>query len=232
MESELAALRSRYAHEITSFARDQLHLPTDRIEAAFAEVARERYLTDPPWTVFAPGGTAEAASHDPAVLYRDVLVVLDRARGINNGQPSLHATWLSAVAPQPGEKVVQVGVGAGYYTAILAHLVGPRGGVLGLEIETDLARMAARNCSDLAQVRIEARSGFGELPAADLIYVSAGLVVPPLAWITALRPRGRLIFPWPPTAASGPTWPTQKPRVAPEKRPSVMSATLSPIPWP
>jgi hypothetical protein len=36
----------------------------------------------------------------------------------------------------------------------------------------------------------------------------------------------------PPTAASGPTWPMQKPRVAPENRPSVISATLSPIPWP
>ena len=36
----------------------------------------------------------------------------------------------------------------------------------------------------------------------------------------------------PPTAASGPTWPTQKPRVAPEKRPSVISATLPPMPWP
>ena len=36
----------------------------------------------------------------------------------------------------------------------------------------------------------------------------------------------------PPTAASGPTWPMQKPRVAPEKRPSVMRATLPPMPWP
>ena len=36
----------------------------------------------------------------------------------------------------------------------------------------------------------------------------------------------------PPCAASGPTWPTQKPRVAPEKRPSVMSATFLPMPWP
>ena len=36
----------------------------------------------------------------------------------------------------------------------------------------------------------------------------------------------------PPTAASGPTWPMQKPCVAPEKRPSVISATFSPTPWP
>ena len=36
----------------------------------------------------------------------------------------------------------------------------------------------------------------------------------------------------PPRAASGDTWPTMNPRVAPEKRPSVTSATLSPRPAP
>ena len=36
----------------------------------------------------------------------------------------------------------------------------------------------------------------------------------------------------PPSAASGPTWPIQKPRVPPEKRPSVISATFSPMPLP
>ena len=34
----------------------------------------------------------------------------------------------------------------------------------------------------------------------------------------------------PPTSASGATWPAMKPRVAPEKRPSVSSATSSPSP--
>ena len=36
----------------------------------------------------------------------------------------------------------------------------------------------------------------------------------------------------PPSAASGETWPTQAPRVAPEKRPSVTRPTLSPSPMP
>ena len=36
----------------------------------------------------------------------------------------------------------------------------------------------------------------------------------------------------PPTAASGPTWPIENPRVLPEKRPSVIKATFSPAPWP
>jgi hypothetical protein len=36
----------------------------------------------------------------------------------------------------------------------------------------------------------------------------------------------------PPVAASGLMWPTQKPRVPPENRPSVISATFSPMPCP
>ena len=36
----------------------------------------------------------------------------------------------------------------------------------------------------------------------------------------------------PPTAASGPTWPIQKPLVPPENRPSVIKATVSPNPCP
>ena len=36
----------------------------------------------------------------------------------------------------------------------------------------------------------------------------------------------------PPTAASGDTWPMDAPRLAPEKRPSVMSATVEPSPIP
>ncbi len=39
-----------------------------------------------------------------------------------------------------------------------------------------------------------------ELPLSDLIYVSAGVAAPPEQWLAALRPGGRLIFPWRPTA--------------------------------
>ncbi len=44
---------------------------------------------------------------DPAQLYADVLVILDRTKGINNSQPSLHAGWMAAVDPRPGETVVR-----------------------------------------------------------------------------------------------------------------------------
>ena len=41
------------------------------------------------------------------------------------------------------------------------------------------------------------------LPPSDLIYVNAGVVAPPLGWLKALRPQGRMIFPWRPSQASG-----------------------------
>ena len=51
-------------------------------------------------------------------------------------------------------------------------------------------------------------------------------------WSTPTRRAAYTKSASPPTAASGPTWPMQKPRVAPEKRPSVMRATFSPMPRP
>jgi protein-L-isoaspartate(D-aspartate) O-methyltransferase len=41
------------------------------------------------------------------------------------------------------------------------------------------------------------------LPPSDLIYVNAGVVTPPLGWLKALRPQGRMIFPWRPSQAVG-----------------------------
>jgi protein-L-isoaspartate(D-aspartate) O-methyltransferase len=61
------------------------------------------------------------------VLYQDLVIALDPARGVNNESPSLHAKLLEALGPKPGERILHVGAGAGDYSAILAELVGPGG---------------------------------------------------------------------------------------------------------
>lgn len=176
-----------------------------RIEAAFATVPREPFAGPGPWFIrFAspwrqgPGrvGYIETPDADPFFLYQDVLVALDPARGINIGEPGLHARCLDCVAVQPGEAVVQVGAGSGYYSAILAMLVGPSGHVHAYEIDSALADRALSNLAPWPQATVMARSGAaGALPPADVIYVNAGISQPSVNWLEALRPGGRLLFP-------------------------------------
>ena len=192
--------RRRYAAEITR----HMGVAHGRVEEAFADVPREAHLTPPPWAIFAPGGLLMKETSDPADLYQDVLVVLDRERGINNGQPSLHAAWLAALDPTPGEVAVHIGAGTGYYTAILAALVAPDGRVHAYEIEADLAEIARRNLAALVSVTVHAVSGVAaDLPAADIVYVNASASAPDPAWLKALTPGGRLVFPWQPPKARG-----------------------------
>lgn len=172
--------------------------------AAFAAVERERFVGKGPWQVFVGPGYIPTISADPRLLYQDVLIGLDTDRGINNGQPSLHARCLAACAPIAGERVVHVGAGTGYYTAILAMLTGNAGRVVAYEVEPDLADRARENLGHLSNVEVRCASATEvPLPKADVIYVCAGATHPPDAWLDALNVGGRLAFPLTPIDEAG-----------------------------
>ena len=81
---------------------------------------------------------------------------------------------LIAAAPQPGEHVVHVGAGVGYYTAILAELVGATGRVTAIEFDGELAARATANFVQTPHVRavhVDGRRVMFE--PADVIYVNA-----------------------------------------------------------
>jgi protein-L-isoaspartate(D-aspartate) O-methyltransferase len=166
------------------------------IEAALASTPRERFVGPPPWRIVPPRGAPATASADPAVLYRDVLVTLGGEPGLNNGQPSLHAMCIDALNLRAGEHVAHVGAGTGYYTAVLAHLIGETGVMDAYEIEPDLAERAKANLAALPQVEVHARSGAMEpFPECDAIYANAAAAEPLTVWLDSLRPGGRLLFP-------------------------------------
>jgi protein-L-isoaspartate(D-aspartate) O-methyltransferase len=192
------AKRRAYAVAVTRSA----DVRDPRIEAAFAAVPREDFVGPPPWRV-SSGSFDSNWVKDPERLYEDVLVGIDPRRGINNGQPSLHAQALGALMVMEGETIIQIGAGAGYYTAILAMLVGPTGRVIAYEIEPDIAGLAAANLIRFPGVEVRARSGVDDLPAADAIYVNAAATHPLRAWLNALRRRGRLVFPLQAAGSSG-----------------------------
>ncbi|RBP08544.1 protein-L-isoaspartate(D-aspartate) O-methyltransferase [Roseiarcus fermentans] len=200
MQSRSETLRKAYAARILRLAgvRDP------RLESAFAAVPREDFVGPPPWRVSGGLFGLSGGDRDIAALYDDVLVAIDARRGINNGQPSLHARGLAALAVKEGETVVQVGAGAGYYTAILARLVGPSGKVVAYEIEADLADKARANLAGFPQVEVRAGSGVAEdLPKAEAIIVNAAATHPVRAWLDALAPGGRLLFPLQAAGSSG-----------------------------
>jgi protein-L-isoaspartate(D-aspartate) O-methyltransferase len=176
----------------------------ERLISAFACTPREKYLGPGPWRIFAGGNLLETPSSDPAYLYQDVVVAIAPDRGINNGQPVLHALCLAALAVQPGVTIAHIGAGTGYYTAILAQLTGPHGRVDAYEIEADLAARATSNLSEFANVTVHHHNAAqAPLPSADVIYVNAGATSPLDLWLDALRPNGRLLFPLTPDHGPG-----------------------------
>jgi len=198
MPDRSKALRKAYAADICRRAgvRDP------RVEAAFAAVRREDFSGPPPWRI-AGGVFGGERANDLRRLYDDVLVAIDPRRGINNGQPSLHAHCIEALALKEGETVAHVGAGAGYYTAILARLVGPTGKVFAYEIETDIADRASAALASYPQVEVFARSGVEGLPPVDCVYVNAAASHPAKGWLDALKVGGRLMFPMHAAGSSG-----------------------------
>jgi protein-L-isoaspartate(D-aspartate) O-methyltransferase len=168
-------------------------------------VKREPFAGPGPWWLNINGQAyVQTPDDDPIFLYQDLLLALDRERELNIGMPSAHAYWLGACNIKEAEAVVQVGVGSGYYTAILAHLVGADGRVYGYEIDEVLAARARENLRGVHHAEVRTQSGVSpDLPQADLIYVCAGATQPSRMWLDALRPGGRLLFPLAPQGVYG-----------------------------
>jgi len=207
-EQELAVVRRAYSKQILA----QAQVDNSRLEQAFAEVHREDFLGPGPWVI--PrwfGEYVPTPSADPVYLYIDSVVQVIAERHLNNGQPSGHAIWITRASIKAGEHVVHIGTGTGYYTAIMACLVGPSGKVTGIELDASLAARAKENLSSHPNVLIVNGDGTSvPFDAADVIYINAGVTRPVVSWLERLTDRGRLILPMtanmaddPPNATSG-----------------------------
>jgi protein-L-isoaspartate(D-aspartate) O-methyltransferase len=196
-EDDIHAARRWYAEELKFIARVQSHLVTD----AFANVPREHFSGPGPWRVLSPGRSLEywtTESADPLHLYHNVLVAIDETRGLNNGQPSLWAALFDELGLARGNAIIHIGTGTGYYTAILAQIVGAAGQVTGVEIDDGLAVRSRENLA-LAwpQATVVAANGFTFVPSkpVDAIIVAAGVSHLSHTWLEGLAENGRLLVP-------------------------------------
>jgi protein-L-isoaspartate(D-aspartate) O-methyltransferase len=197
---DLALRRRFFAEEIEAVAK----LRSAALVDALAEVPREVFLGPGPWTVLAetdltgmtPSKTRETADADPARVYHNIAVAIDPSRQLFNGQPATLAPWIDALELSPRARVMHLGAGTGYYTAVMARCVGPSGRVLAFEADSALAERARTNLSSMPWVEVRAETG-GDVAGEtfDAILVNAGVTHPLDAWLDALAPGGRMVLP-------------------------------------
>ena len=194
--STIAEYRRFYAEEIQVVS----NLASPAVVAALATVAREQFLPPGPWTIRGEadfqGPPRQTADADPRRVYHNVAVAIDASRMLFNGAPSVVAMAIDALRINAGDRVLHIGTGLGYYTALLANCVGPSGHVVGIEVDETLADGARRHLADVPWVEVRhgnAADLAGE--SFDVILVNAGVTHPLPAWLDALADAGRMIVP-------------------------------------
>jgi protein-L-isoaspartate(D-aspartate) O-methyltransferase len=207
---DLDLRRRFFAEEIEAVCK----LRSAALVDAFATVPRERFLPPGPWTVLAESDLMAASGMqtrltpdaDPARVYHNIVVAIDPARQLFNGQPGTIAVWLDALDLTPGARVLHVGCGLGYYTAVIAHCAGPAGRVVAFEVDEQLATEARENLRSCPSVDVRCGDASRRLSETfDAILVNAGVTHPLDVWLDAVAPGGRTILPLTSTmAAMGP----------------------------
>ncbi|MGA3132790.1 MAG: methyltransferase domain-containing protein [Terracidiphilus sp.] len=199
MTDTIESARHFYAEELCRLNS----ISSPAILAAFATVPRERFVGSGPWMIQSGGTSGFTQDADPTHVYRDALIVLDEAKHLNNGQPSLWAIYFDLLRIRPGDEILHLGCGTGYYTAILAELTGPAGKVTAVEIDEGLAARAHDALDAWPQVTVlHADGSRGPFEPADVVVVSAGGTHPLTAWLAAVKLGGKLLFPL--TSTRGP----------------------------
>ena len=121
--------------------------------------------------------------------------------GQTNSQPRTVFAMLELLDVQPGHRILDVGSGSGWTTALLAHLVGPTGTVIGTELEPELVAFGRENLAKYdfpwASIRQAERSILGAPEDApfDRILVSAEASAVPEPLVDQLAVGGTMMVP-------------------------------------
>ncbi|MFE7567276.1 methyltransferase, FxLD system [Streptomyces sp. NPDC057539] len=165
--------------------------PSPPVQAALREVPRHRFV---------PETRLETAYHD------DLAVVTVR-ESPHTALSSVSAAWLQAdmieqLQLEPGMTVLEVGSG-GYNGELLAHVLGPRGRVVTVDLDPYVVHRTQRLCAEAGSGRVTAVLGDGGLGAPSHVPTSGfdGIVIThnasdiAPAWREQLAERARLVVP-------------------------------------
>jgi protein-L-isoaspartate(D-aspartate) O-methyltransferase len=153
-----------------------------RVLAAFARVPRRFFVPEP--------AQGESEADRP----------LDIGHGQTISQPFIVAAMTEALQLEGKERVLEVGTGSGYQTAVLCELLPLSSTVRTIEIVPELSWRAQKILTELGYENVEFRIGDGALgwpeaaPFDGILVAAAPTAVPP-ALLDQLAPGGRLVIP-------------------------------------
>ena len=170
---------------ISDFLVREGWLKTPRIIEAFKKIKRADFL---------PKNIKELEDYNEA---------LPIGWGQTISQPLVVAFMLEQLEPKPGEKILDVGSGSGWTTALLAEIVGPEGKVIALEIVPELKEFGEKNAAKygfvekgLAQfILADGSKGYEKAAPFDKILASAASINLPSAWKDQLKVGGKIVTP-------------------------------------
>jgi len=154
-----------------------LPAPGSRTLQAMAEVSRREFV---PLTV-----KHLAYANSPLPI----------GHGQTISQPYIVALMTDLLDPQPGDKILEIGTGCGYQTAILAQLAGK---VFSIELISELAASAAGHLQNTRNVELKNADGYNGWPEQapfDGIMVTAAADHVPEQLRQQLKIGGRLVIP-------------------------------------
>ncbi len=159
------------------------YLKTKRIIEAFRAIKREDFL---------PDDHKEYAEHN-----RPIPIGYNQTMS----QPLTVAFMLELLQPMPGQRILDVGAGSGWQTALLAHIVGPEGWVFGIERIPDLKRIAEKNIAKYKFHNVSLHVGDGTrgythgAPYDGIVVAAAAEIGIPDILLQQLSVGGRLVIP-------------------------------------
>lgn len=117
----------------------------------------------------------------------------------SSSQPSLMAQMLEDLQPGEGQRVLEIGAGTGYNSALLAHVVGPDR-VLSIDVDRQVLAEAWDHLRAFPERRVEVRhadgrAGCAEAAPFDRIMITAATPDLEPAWLEQLAPGGLLLAP-------------------------------------
>jgi len=127
--------------------------------------------------------------------YENVALPLGHRQTIS--RPGVHALHLQLMELEGTERVLEIGTGSGFQTALLAHLVAH---VFSIEVVPEIAELGRAALEEFGVANVTLRLGDGsrgwdEYAPFDRIFVGAAAPRPPESLIEQLSPGGRLLVP-------------------------------------